>query len=595
MSTVQPVYEWNTVPWKQVEKRVFKLQKRIYQASSRGDVKTVRRLQRLLIKSHSAKLLAVRRVTQDNQGKRTAGIDGVKSLPPKARLALVNRLSLKGKARPVRRIYIPKPGTQARRALGIPVMEDRAKQALVKLALEPAWEAKFEPNSYGFRPGRSAHDAISAIRKAIDKRSKFVLDADIEKCFDRIDHAALLKKLDCSPTVRRVIKGWLKSGVLDGNTLFPTESGTPQGGVISPLLANITLHGLETDLRRAFPATGYVDGKRQNPYAPIIVRYADDLVILHAKQEEIEKAHKLTDQWLNQYGLRLKPSKTRITHTLETGEGTPGFDFLGFNIRQYRVSSRRSGKTPLGEPLGYKTLIQPSQMSVKRFKQRLKGVVVNHRSGRQSSLIHLLNSLIRGWCYYFRTENSATCFHQLNQDIFDMLWGWANRRHRNKGKTWIYDKYWRRVEGSIRFADTHDHVLLKPSMIRVMRHVKVQGTRSPYDGDWVYWSRRITKAPKYASREFRILVRQQGRCAHCRLFFKAGDLIEFDHILPSSLGGTNGMDNLQALHRHCHDSKTAQDGSCRSAHVTSPNVEEPCEAKVSRTVLKPSREGDLPA
>jgi RNA-directed DNA polymerase len=263
MSTVQPVYEWNTVPWKRVEKQVFKLQKRIYQASSRGDVKTVRRLQRLMVKSHSAKLLAVRRVTQDNQGKQTAGIDGVKSLPPKARLQLVNRLTLKGKPRPVRRVYIPKPGTQERRALGIPVMKDRAKQALVKLALEPEWEAKFEPNSYGFRPARSAHDAIAAIRIAISRRSKFVLDTDIEKCFDTINHEALLEKLNCPPTFRRVIKGWLKSGVMDGKQLFPTETGVPQGGVISPLLANITLHGLETAIRKAFPVTGYVDGRRQ--------------------------------------------------------------------------------------------------------------------------------------------------------------------------------------------------------------------------------------------------------------------------------------------------------------------------------------------
>ncbi len=252
MST-NTVYEWNTIPWKQVEKKVFKLQKRIYRAAQRGNQVEVRKLQRLLTKSHYAKLLAVRRVSQDNQGKKTAGIDGVKSLTPRQRIQLVQRLKLDDRAKPIRRVYIPKPGKQEKRTLGIPVMEDRAKQALVKLALEPEWEAKFEPNSYGFRPARSAHDAISAIRKTIDRRCKFVLDTDIEQCFDKINHNALLDKLNCSPHLRRVIKSWLKSGVMDNGRLFPTEQGTPQGNIISPLLANVTLHGMETHIRKAFP------------------------------------------------------------------------------------------------------------------------------------------------------------------------------------------------------------------------------------------------------------------------------------------------------------------------------------------------------
>src|SRR2546423_13194518 len=243
----KPMYGWNDLPWKQFERQVFKLQKRIYRASQRGDMKTVHKLQRLLMNSWSAKCLAVRRVNQDNQHKKTAGIDGMKSPYPTHRLALVSILKLLPQARPVRRVWIPKPGTDEKRPLGIPTMYDRALQALVKLALEPEWEARFEPNSYGFRPGRSCHDAIEAIFGSIRGMPKYVLDADIAKCFDRIIHEALLDKLQTFPLMRRVIQAWLKAGVMDGETLFPTEEGTPQGGVISALLADVALHGLERE------------------------------------------------------------------------------------------------------------------------------------------------------------------------------------------------------------------------------------------------------------------------------------------------------------------------------------------------------------
>lgn len=236
-TSVKTTVEWRKVNWRKLESRVFKLQKRIFRASSRGDLKVVRRLQKTLMRSWSAKMLAVRRVTQDNQGKKTSGIDGIKSLTPVQRLALVQKLELKGKAKPTRRVWIDKPVTDEKRPLGIPTMYDRASQALVKLALEAEWEARFEPNSYGFRPGRSCQDAIGAIYIAINQKAKYVLDADIAKCFDRINHGELLKKLNTFPTLKRQIKSWLKSGVMDGKQLFSTSEGTPQGGVISPLLA----------------------------------------------------------------------------------------------------------------------------------------------------------------------------------------------------------------------------------------------------------------------------------------------------------------------------------------------------------------------
>src|SRR4030095_14072653 len=235
MATGIPMDDWKRIPWKKVHRNVFRLQQRIYRASSRDDHRTVGKLQRLLLKSKSAKLLAVRQVAQDNQGKRTAGIDGIKSLSPHQRLVLTKHLVVDQKASSVRRLWIPKPGTEEKRQLGIPTMHDRALQTLVKAALEPEWEARFEPNSYGFRPGRCAHDAIKAIYGEIYQKSKWALDADISKCFDQIDRTALLAKLNTSPRLRRCIKGWLEAGVMDGEELFPTTAGTPQGGVITPL------------------------------------------------------------------------------------------------------------------------------------------------------------------------------------------------------------------------------------------------------------------------------------------------------------------------------------------------------------------------
>ena len=280
-TSLKTTVEWNQVNWRKLERKVYKLQKRIYRASIRGDVKAVRRLQKTLMKSWSAKVLAVRRVTQDNQGKQTAGVDGQKSLNSKQRLALIANLKLNSKVAPTRRVWIPKPGTEEKRPLGIPTMKDRALQALVKMALEPEWEARFEPNSYGFRPGRSCLDAVEAIFNAIRSKPKYVLDADIAKCFDRIDHEALLIKLNTFPTIRRQVRAWLKAGVMDGKQLFPTSEGTPQGGVISPLLANIALHGMEERIKQ-YAAT-LKGNKRDNRKSLSLIRYADDFVILHRK------------------------------------------------------------------------------------------------------------------------------------------------------------------------------------------------------------------------------------------------------------------------------------------------------------------------
>jgi RNA-directed DNA polymerase len=300
--------DWRTLPWRDYQRNVYRLQKRIYQAARQGDRKRVRSLQRLLLRSWSARCLATRQVTQDNRGKRTPGVDGVASLKPEERLTYARQLRYltRWTVDPIRRTYIPKPNNPTeKRGLGIPTMRDRAMQALVKLALEPEWEAVLEPNSYGFRPGRSTHDAIEAIFNFIRLQPKYVLDADIEKCFDRISHEGWLAKLHASQPVMRWIRNWLKAGILeDGKTLFP-EAGTPQGGVLSPLLANIALHGLETFVS--------CNGRKHRVG---VIRYADDFVILCDDLDVLLEAKTRAEEWLAEMGLQFKAAKTHITHTL---------------------------------------------------------------------------------------------------------------------------------------------------------------------------------------------------------------------------------------------------------------------------------------
>jgi RNA-directed DNA polymerase len=307
---------WNEINWRKLEKSNWKLQKRIFRAKSEGNVKQVKLLQKLLVKSFAAKAIAVRKVTQENKGKKTAGVDGVKAIEPAKRLKLVKSLKISNKAMPLRRIYIPKPGTEEKRPLSIPTIKDRAIQMLVKFALEPEWEAIFEPNSYGFRPGRSCHDAIEQIFNSIRQKPKWVLDADISKCFDKINHKYLLGKLGgCPRNFKRQIKAWLKAGYMEseGKENFPSDEGTPQGGIISPLLANIALHGMETVLNEWVKT--WKGTKKENLKSFSFIRYADDFVCLHESKEVIEQAQEILEQFLQPIGLQLKPEKTQITHT----------------------------------------------------------------------------------------------------------------------------------------------------------------------------------------------------------------------------------------------------------------------------------------
>jgi RNA-directed DNA polymerase len=570
------ITDWNQIDWRKAEVEVFKLQKRIYRASQSGDVAKVHKLQRLLLRSWYARLLAVRRISQDNQGKHTAGIDGYKSLSPKQRLALAENLALNEKGSPLRRVWVPKPGRTEKRGLGIPTMEDRARQSLLKLALEPEWEAKFEPNSYGFRPGRSCHDAGQAIFDAIKQKSKYVLDADIAKCFDRIDHKVLLQKLNTTPTIARQIRAWLESGALDKGDWTSTNEGTPQGGVISPLLANIALHGLENYIKQW--AETWKGCKRTNRNSISLIRYADDFVVIHKDKSVIQQAKGLIENWLHGLGLELKESKTRICHTLNRTDGEEaGFDFLGWNIRQYTVGKHHSGKIH-GTLLGFNTIIKPSKESVQTHYQKIVEVLDSMKGKSQERIIGRLNPIITGWTRYHSTVCSKETFTDLDNKVYNKLRRWVKNRHPNKTQKWCNQRYFYRTkektaEGLERtnkwvfatpskepnnpVAGTHE--LRKHVWTPIVYHTKIEGTKSPFDGDWRYWSTRRGKYPGTPTRVANLMKRQKGKCARCGLYFEDEDVLEVDHIVPKSEGGKDQYKNYQLLHRHCHHEKTAED------------------------------------
>jgi len=556
--TLDPESEaWRKLPWRKFEQQVYRIQKNIYRASEIGNTRKVQKLQKLLLKSEAARLLAVRRVTQDNQGKKTAGIDGVKSVRPAQRLVMAKEIHpkhwKKSRARPVRRVWIPKPGKSEQRPLGIPTMMDRAKQALAKMALEPEWEASFEKNSYGFRPGRATHDAIEAIFNSIRFRPKYVLDADIKGCFDNINQEALLNKLHTTAHLRHAIRGWLKAGVVDKHVFTPTEKGTPQGGVISPLLANIALHGMEDAIK---------EGNKKQGEQISLVRYADDLVILHSNKERIEQAKEQLEQWLDGMGLHLHPTKTKITHTLIARDAEVGFDFLGFTVRQFLVGKTHSGKDPGGHLLGFKTIIKPSKKAMKQHMLELKKRIRELGAVSQETVIRVLSPIIRGWSDYYKTVVCSKAFQTCDEILYHQLRRWAKKRHPKLGTYAVNGKYWRTIEGRKWVFATANGIRMRThEMTHQQKHVKVKGDASPYDGKIVYWSKRISKHPLLQSTTGKLLQRQNGRCPWCDLYFldRDEDLLEIDHSIPKALGGSNDLSNKRIYHRHCHDAKTARD------------------------------------
>ncbi|MEH2378357.1 MAG: group II intron reverse transcriptase/maturase [Nostoc sp.] len=494
---------------------------------------------------------------------------------PKARLELAGQLKLTGKSKPTRRVWIPKPGKEEKRPLGIPTMYDRALQAVAKATLEPEWEAIFEPNSYGFRPGRSCHDAIKQIKNCIQIKAKYALDADIARCFDRINHEALLQKLNIKGKVRRQIKAWLKSGVIDSGAFSATSEGTPQGGIVSPLLANIALHGMEERIKQEFPMmplTGretWFHKKGTSFRTPNVIRYADDFVILHENKAVVQRCRKIISEWLAGIGLELKPEKTRLTHTFNpelSEDGKAGFDFLGHHIQQYPAGKYRSNIDAQGKILGFNTLITPSAKASKAHQEEIKRIITKHRSSPQAVLIKDLNPVIRGWTSYFSNSDVKTVGELSKQDYLTYLKlrRWAKRRCGNINDGHI--KYWTSIDSDNWVFATREGYA---NPLRLLKHretscsstdyVKVKGDKSPYDGDTVYWSKRLGTHPQMPNRKAKLLKLQLGKCPWCGLSFQEWDVLEVDHITPRAIGGKDEYKNLQLLHRHCHDEKTALD------------------------------------
>jgi len=504
------------IRWRDAEDNVARLGQRIFKATQIGDFKKSRSLQKLLLRSLSNTLVSVRQVAQRNTGRRTAGIDGevALTLPAVARLATdVHQTRRSWRPLPVKRVYIPKAGNKTKlRPLGIPVLMDRCHQARVRHALEPEWEARFEPRSYGFRPGRSCQDAIEAIFNTLrgkTARRLWILDADLEAAFDRIDHDQLLGRLGSFPA-RGLIRDWLKAGGIEkGKGFAPTERGSPQGGVISPLLMNVVLHGLEEAAGVRYLTSG-VDAGDVRRDSPVLIRYADDMLALCHTRDQAEQIKQRLATWLEPRGLAFNEAKTRII------DASRGCDFLGFGIRRYANG---------------KLLIKPSSAAVQRIRKRLAAEVRSLQGDNAVAVIGRLNPIIRGWAAYYRGAVSGAVFNALDAYVWKLTYRWALRGHRNKSKRWIVGHHYGVFHPARNdrwvFGDRHSGAyLIKFSWTRIVRHQLVKGGASPYDPALTdYWDRRRGKsAPPLGRTTLRLLQRQEGRCPLC------GDyLLHADH------------------------------------------------------------------
>jgi RNA-directed DNA polymerase len=541
--------EWNSVNWRKANRQVRNLKQRIFRASQSGDWNTVRSLQKLMLHSYSNTLVSVRRVTQINQGRNTPGVDKLTVKTPEGRGRLVDHLMTfqPWKAKPAKRVYIPKANGKVR-PLGIPTVIDRCLQARVKNALEPRWEAQFEASSYGFRPGRGCHDAIQKIYLLArpNKSKKWVVDADIKGAFDNIDHTFLLEIIGSVPGME-LIKQWLKAGYVDRNVFHETDKGTPQGGVISPLLANIALHGMEEAVGVKYDNRGQINGKRA------VVRYADDFVVFCESRKDAEKAKEDLTKWLAERGLKLSEEKTRIVHLMK------GFDFLSYNVRHYRDLRARTG---------YKLLIKPSKDAVQRIRDKLRAEWLKLKGKPVSVVLRTLNPIIRGWANYHRVVVASKTFRSLDHWMYRREYRYVNHTHPNKPTKWKRKRYWGRMNKNRKdnwvFGDKRTGLYLsKFPWVKIERHVMVKGRSSPDDPSLRdYWkARKKAKAKELSPSRAKLAKNQGGTCPICGESLFNGEETQKDHVTPRDQGGEDSDDNAQLLHLYCHQQKTAMDRS----------------------------------
>ena len=533
---------WREVDWRSVNRNVSRLQVRIVKAVEEGRWGKVKALQRLLTYSRYGKLLAVRRVTE-NKGRKTAGVDGVVWNTPAKKTAAVDAMGCRGyRPLPLRRIYIPKSNGKLR-PLGIPTMKDRAMQALHLLSLDPVAETIADADSYGFRKRRSCADAIMGCHIVLCRRNpQWVLEGDIRGCFDNISHAWLVAHV---PMDKGILRKWLKAGYMEKSLFHTTELGTPQGGIISPVLANLALDGLESRLREKYPLRG--KGSEKGRYAGVhLIRYADDFIITGRTKELLEQeVRPLVEGFLRERGLELSAEKTRITHIEE------GLDFLGQNLRRYSNG---------------KLLVKPSRKNIRAFLDKVREVIRRAQSAPTWQLVTELNRIVRGWALYHGHVQSKRIFNHVDYAIFKALWQWALKRHPRKGKRWVMRKYFarrgsrgwcffgvRELEGGRK----ENVWLFHTTSLPIRPHVKIRRDANPYHPAWeIYFEARESKhmARTLSGRKSLLYLwrTQQGKCVVC------GDPITretgwHNHYITSRvLGGPISASNCQLLHPECH-------------------------------------------